>query len=30
MRHLFYDVKMRKKLEAEVMEKVTYGRKGEE
>ncbi len=25
MKHLFYDVKMREKIEADVTEKVTYG-----
>ena len=30
MKHGFYDVKAKKKVEAEVIEKVTYGKKGNE
>ncbi len=30
MKHSFYDVKTRKKVEAEVKEKVKYGKKGNE
>mgnify|MGYP004179064647 CR=1 FL=1 len=30
MKHSFYDVKAKKKVEAEVTEKVTYGKKGNE
>ena len=30
MKHSFYDVKEKKKVEAEVTEKVTYGEKGKE
>ncbi len=30
MKHSFYDVKAKKKVEAEVIEKVTYGVKGNE
>ena len=30
MKHSFYDVKAKKKVEAEVIEKVTYGKKGNE
>lgn len=30
MKHSFYDVKAKKKVEAEVTEKVTYGQKGNE
>ena len=30
MKHSFYDVKAKKKVEAEVIEKATYGKKGNE
>ncbi len=30
MKHSFYDVKAKKKVEADVKEKVTYGKKGNE
>jgi hypothetical protein len=30
MKHSFYDVKERKKIQADVSEKVTYGKKGNE
>lgn len=30
MKHTFYDVKKKEKVSAEVMEKVTYGKKGNE
>jgi len=30
MKHAFYDVKAKKKVEAEVLAKVTYGKKGNE
>lgn len=30
MKHSFYDVKAKKKVDAEVTEKVTYGKKGNE
>jgi hypothetical protein len=30
MKHLFYDVKAKAKVEAKVTEKVTYGKKGNE
>ncbi|QSH40638.1 hypothetical protein P0136_12225 [Lentisphaerota bacterium ZTH] len=30
MKHTFYDVKAKKKVEAEVINKVTYGKKGNE
>ena len=30
MKHSFYDVKEKKKVEAEVIEKVTYGKEGNE
>jgi hypothetical protein len=30
MKHSFYDVKEKKKVEAEVLEKVTYGKAGNE
>lgn len=30
MKHSFYDVKAKKKVSAEVLEKVTYGEKGNE
>ncbi len=30
MKHSFYDVKEKKKVDAEITEKVTYGKKGNE
>lgn len=30
MKHTFYDVKAKKKVEADVIKKVTYGKKGNE
>lgn len=30
MKHCFYDVKAKKKVDAEVIKKVTYGKKGNE
>jgi len=30
MKHTFYDVKAKKKVDAEILEKVTYGKKGNE
>ncbi|MCP3968410.1 MAG: hypothetical protein GY750_07880 [Lentisphaerae bacterium] len=30
MKHTFYDVKAKKKVESEVIDKVTYGKKGNE
>ena len=30
MKHTFYDVKAKKKVDAEIIQKVTYGKKGNE